>query len=189
MRLRATSPAAWLEAVLADMDGFLVDHAACERKASATALSLATHYPDRRELVGAMIDIAREELEHFHQVYQLMDARGLQLGADERSPYIKALRQNIKHGPQDYFLDRLLMAGVVEARGCERFGLIAEALPAGELKEFYQELTRSEARHFAVFLKLAKTYFPAEPVEARLDQWLDYDAAIIPTLEPRGTLH
>ena len=35
-----------------------------------------------------------------------------------------------------YLLDRLLIGSLVEARGCERFGLIAQALPDGPLKHF-----------------------------------------------------
>src|SRR5690349_11194675 len=91
----ATSPK-WLEAVLARFDDFLLDHAACERKASATALTFVSHYPDRAELVSAMIDLAREELHHFHQVYQLIAARGLQLAADAKDRYVISLRALIR---------------------------------------------------------------------------------------------
>ena len=45
MLLRSRTPAAWAAAVLADFDAFLLDHAACERKASATAMSLDRALP------------------------------------------------------------------------------------------------------------------------------------------------
>ena len=132
--LQATSSPAWLSAVLADFDAFLLDHAAAERKASAVALSLITHYPDRRELVAAMMDLAREELEHFYQVYRRVEERGLILGPDGKDPYVGAMRAEIRGGRDEYFLDRLLVSGIVEARGCERFGMIAQALTDPSLR-------------------------------------------------------
>ncbi len=83
-KLRIASSKEWLEAVLGDFDAFLIDHAGCERKASATALSLVSHYPDRRELVQAMALLAREELEHFHQMLWLLQSRDLVLQRDEK---------------------------------------------------------------------------------------------------------
>ncbi|NRA08961.1 MAG: tRNA-(ms[2]io[6]A)-hydroxylase, partial [Myxococcales bacterium] len=63
-KLRTPSSQQWRDAALADFDAFLIDHAACERKASATAMSLVSHYPDRQILVREMTKLAREELEH-----------------------------------------------------------------------------------------------------------------------------
>ena len=184
----ATSPD-WLAAVLADFDAFLVDHAAAERKASAVALSLITHYPDRKALVSAMMDLAREELEHFHQVYLRIEARGLTLGADAKDPYVGSLRAAVRRGRDGYFLDRLLVAAIVEARGCERFGLVAEAQKDPELRDFYRAIAASEAKHDAIFTGLAATYFPAATVAARLAEWCDIEAEIVRTLPIRAALH
>ncbi len=183
-----TSPA-WLAAVLGDFDAFLVDHAAAERKASAVAVSLITHYPDRKALVAAMMDLAREELEHFYQVYRRIEARGLALAADAKDPYVGALRAAIRRGRDHYFLDRLLVGAVVEARGCERFGLVADALEDAELRRFYRQIAVSEARHDATFTDLARTYFPFEVVAARLAEWVDLEAAIVGKLPIRAALH
>ena len=77
---------------MADFDEFLKDHADCERKASATALSLVAKYPDRVEILPELIDIAIEELEHFKLVYALMEDRGIALAHQiPEDPYIKAL--------------------------------------------------------------------------------------------------
>jgi tRNA-(ms[2]io[6]A)-hydroxylase len=187
--LHTPSPPAWLRAVLADFDAFLLDHAAAERKASAVALSLITHYPDRRELVAAMMDLAREELEHFHQVYLRIDQRGLVLGPDGKDPYVGAMRAAIRSGRDDYFLDRLLVSGIVEARGCERFGLIAEATRDPAMRTFYREIAASEARHNELFIDLARTYFPASSVDTRLDSLLRTEAEIVADLEIRAALH
>lgn len=183
-----TSPA-WTQAVLADFDRFLVDHAACERKAAATGMSFVVRYPDRAELLEPMVAFAREELEHFHQVLQIVQARGLTLGADEKDPYVDRLRRWVRVGRDERLLDRLVLGGVVEARGCERFGLVRDALPEGDLKDFYAELTRCEARHAGLFLRLARHYFSAEDIDARVQDLLALEGTVIPDLELRGTLH
>ena len=77
LRLKMATPAAWLDVVMNDLDAFIVDHAACERKASATGMAFVVRYPDRSALIEPLIAFAREELEHFHQVYQVMAERGL----------------------------------------------------------------------------------------------------------------
>ena len=97
--------------------------------------------------------------------------------------------QLVKRGPQQYFLDRLLILGVVEARGCERFGMVADALEPGPLKDFYTDITRSEARHHGLFVRLAKEYFPDEVVQQRLDELLDAEAEIVEELPFRPAVH
>ena len=49
--LRIATPPSWLTVVFADFDAFIVDHAACERKASATGMSLVVKYPDKSQLI------------------------------------------------------------------------------------------------------------------------------------------
>ena len=188
-KLRIASSKEWLEAVLGDFDAFLIDHAGCERKASATALSLVSHYPDRRVLVQEMVQLAREELEHFHQMLWLLQSRDLVLERDEKDLYVQTLRREIRSGVEDYFLDRLLVAGIVEARGCERFGQVADALAPGRLRDFYLEISRSEARHHGVFHRLARRYFDPRAVDARQAELLDREAEILQALPVRPVVH
>lgn len=188
-KLRYDTPDAWLDVVLADFDTFLLDHAACERKASATAMVFVSHYPDKTELVDAMIEMAREELEHFHRVHRLLVPRGLVLGQDTKNPYVNRLLKEVRRGTDEYFLDRLLLTGIIESRGCERFGMVARGLPPGELKDFYLDITRSESRHHMLFVRFARQYFPADVVTARLDELLDIEAAIIRELPLRPAVH
>jgi len=183
------TPAAWLEVVLGDFDAFLLDHAACERKASATGMAFVVRYPDRRELLAPMIAFAREELEHFEQVYAIIEARNLTLGPDRKDPYVEALSRWVRTGRDERLLDRLVLGGVVEARGCERFGLVAAGLPAGELKDFYTELTRSEARHVGLFHRLARQLFSAMEVDARVRDLLAHEGEVVARLELRPALH
>lgn len=189
LRLRIKTDPAWLDVVLSDLNAFLIDHAACERKASATALKLVSHYSDRVALVRELIPFAQEELDHFAQVMEIILDRGLATRPDEKDPYVTALMKLIKRGSDQYFLDRLLVLGIVEARGCERFGLLAEALEPGPLKSFYLDITRSEARHHGIFVRLAREYFPSHIVETRLDELLEEEAKIISTLPLRPAVH
>ena len=189
LELRSVTPDACVDAVMADFDAFLVDHAACERKASATGMAFVVRYPDRAELLDPLIAFAREELEHFHRVYGLLAARGLGLGPDVPDPYVKPLVGAVRTGRDERLLDRLLVAGVVEARGCERFGMVARALPPGELADFYADITRSEARHHGLFSRLARAYFDETTIGARLDELLDLEARIIAGLPLRAALH
>jgi tRNA-(ms[2]io[6]A)-hydroxylase len=189
LKLRLPTPAAWSAAVLADFDAFLLDHAANERKASASALALVAHYPDRRELVERCIALAVEELEHFGAVAARIAGRGLVLGPDTRSVYLQKLKAAFREGGELYFLDRLVTAGIVEARGCERFGIVAAALPPGELKDFYRELARSEVRHQELYLDLARLYFAEDAVAARLEELLEAEALVIAQLPVRPALY
>ncbi len=189
MKLLAATPTGWLEAVLADFDAFLLDHAACERKASATAMGMVAHYPDRTELVRACLALAREELEHFERVWELAAARGLTLPPDTRNPYVERLAREYRKGSDAYFLDRLLVTAIVEARGCERFGLVAAALPEGALRDFYRELARSEVRHHETYLDLARRYFGPEVVRARLAELLAVEARVVGELPVRAAMY
>jgi len=187
--LRTATGPAWQTAVLADFDAFLVDHAANERKASAVALSLITHYPDRKRLVAEMMDVAREELEHYYQVYRHMDARGLTFGPDSRDDYVGSIRAALRRGREAYFLDRLIAGAIVEARGQERFAILADTLDDPSLQSFYHSLAESEARHAGVFLDLASEYFPAHDVADRCNALLDLEAEIVERLPLRAALH
>lgn len=190
LELRYETPRQWVDITLANMDAFLQDHAANERKVSQSALTLAVQHPQHEALVDEMIRLAEEELSHFRQVYTLLKERGKNLGYDAPDPYMGALRRAIRERDVNLFLrDRLLLFGIVEARGCERFVMLAEALTPGPLKDFYTELARAEARHHALYLNLARRYFPAEEVKARLDALLTLEAEVIRNLPLRPALH
>lgn len=189
MRLRVSTPPAWAAAVLADFDAFLFDHAANERKASSAAMALVAHYPDRAELVERCIALSIEELTHFQAVHARIAARGLTLPPDTRSEYLRRLAQQFREGSEAYFLDRLLTAGIVEARGCERFGILAAALPEGSLKDFYRDLARSEARHQELYIELAGLYFDPSVVGARLEELLAAEAEVMAELPVRAALY
>lgn len=188
--IKVDSPQEWVDAVINDFPSFLQDHADCERKASATAMSLVAKYPNRIEIIPELIETAVEELEHFQQVYAEMEKRGIQLAHSiPEDPYIKKLIKKMHSGLEERFLDRLLIASVVETRGAERFRLVAEALEEEHLQKFYKMLWISEAKHGHIYVKMALHYFPEDKVYERLDWWLDQEAEIVRNLEIRAALH
>ena len=188
--IRTPSPAGWIETVLNDFPSFLQDHADCERKASATAMSLVAKYPNRIEIIPELIETAVEELEHFQQVYQIMQSRGIQLAHSiHEDLYIKALMKAQHDGLEERFLDRLLIASVVETRGAERFKLVADHIDDEDLSKFYKMLWTSEAKHGHIYVKMALNYFPSEKVYQRLEWWVDKESEIIEGLPLRAALH
>ncbi|WP_206485620.1 tRNA-(ms[2]io[6]A)-hydroxylase [Thalassotalea sp. G2M2-11] len=187
--LKYKTPVKWTEAVLADFDAFLCDHAAAEKKASGMAVSMLSHYPDRKNLVRAMTDLAIEELIHFKQVLKLMQAKDIQLANDEKDMYIKKIRAVFRNGKEVFFLDRLLVAAVIEARGHERFALVGDALPEGKEKDFYVSIAKSEEKHKNLFVELAYEYFDKAEVDQRLEEILTEEAAICESLPFRAALH
>ena len=187
--LRSESPQGWVETVNNDLDSFLLDHAACERKASALAMSLVVRFSDRKALIEPMICVAKEELAHFHEVYRILSKRGLTMGADEKDPYVQKLRKVIRHGREEHFLDSLLVSGVIEARGCERFCRLGLELADLELRPYYERLGKEEAGHFTVFTKVAKQYFSNDLVQSRLDEILDIESEVMHSVPLRAAVH
>ena len=188
--LKQHTDPSWLETIFSDFNTFLLDHAQCERKASAMAMSMVCHYPDKDQLVLAMTDLAIEELAHFKQVLKHIQMRKLTIPSDTKDPYVQALLKEMRHGKEHYLMDRLLSACIIEARGHERFSMVADALdPKDPAQKMYATIAKAEEKHYQLFLDLAKIYFNGEEVDARLDAMLDKEAAIIRALPHRLALH
>ena len=186
----ASSSCEWLQSVQKNFDAFLIDHALNERKASASAMTLVAHYPDRAELVEVMIELAIEELNHFKQVMKIITSRNLIIENEKKDPYVNELRRHMKKsGSEAYLLDRLLSGAVIEARGEERFSLLAENLSDQALRSFYARISASEARHFCLFLDLADKYFHRKTIEDRLSEWIEIEKLAIESLPITNRLH
>ncbi len=189
--LNVASRPEWFEAVLSDLPSFLQDHADCERKASAMAMSLVAKYPDRLEIIPELIATSVEELEHFQQVYEVMRQRGIPLAKEMgKDPYINVLMDLLHTDSLRRFLDRLLLASIVECRGAERFRLVSEALGDDKvLQQFYHDLWVSEAKHGHIFVGMALEYFEKDHVYARLTELNEAEGRIVNGLELRAALH
>jgi tRNA 2-(methylsulfanyl)-N6-isopentenyladenosine37 hydroxylase len=185
--LRQSTTTAWIEQALANLDTILLDHSHCERKAAGTAINLMFRYPSNTKLVRQLTAIAREELEHFEQVNQILEQRGVPLAPLNAPPYAKGLMSQVRTQEPHRLLDSLLVSGLIEARSHERLGLLGTHLPDPKLAAFYRSLMASEARHFGIYWLLADTYFDRALVQSRLAELAVVESDLLSTLyhEPR----
>ena len=186
--LRTATAPDWLPRALSALDEVLVDHAHCEKKAAANALSLLQAYPEVPGLPAHMARLAREEAAHLAQVLHWLEVRGLALGRDRGDPYAQGLQALVRTSAKERQLDRLLVAALIEARSCERLGLLASGLPEGALAAFYARLAQSEDGHQRLFLRLAERAHGAAAA-ARLDGLLDEEAELVRRLPVRAAIH
>lgn len=160
----------------------LTDHAWCEQKAASSAISLIVQYPEHQQLVEEMSDLVQEEWGHFRMVHRQIKKRGYTLGRERKDSYVNELLKFIKGkggSREERLADKLLLAAMIEARSCERFKVLSENIDDEELAEFYHKLMISEARHYTLFLKLAKELCPSVDVNARWEAFLVYEGEVI----------
>jgi len=189
LNLHAPSPERWLTQVESRLDLLLIDHAHCEKKAAGVAMNLLFAYVEHAELTRAMTEIVQEELDHFHRVRSLLDRRGIRFYKLPPSQYGPKLHELVGKEEPQRAVDRLLVAALIEARSCERFGLLRDRLADQELAEFYGSLFESEARHHSTYVRLAKQFQPEETVGDRLAQLAAAEAEIILAGEDQPRMH
>jgi tRNA-(ms[2]io[6]A)-hydroxylase len=186
----ATDPR-WVNIVEENIEVILSDHAWCEQKAASNALSVVTNNSEHPDLVTDMLAIAKEEVEHFERVHELIKKRGLTLHREKKDEYVNDLMKFLKKdgSRKSAFVDRMLFSALIEARSCERFKVLAKNIKDPELAAFYRELMESEANHYTVFLGYARKYGDGVDVEKRWKEWLEYENSIIVNYGKRETVH
>jgi tRNA-(ms[2]io[6]A)-hydroxylase len=167
LNLAEATPADWGVRAARAIDAILLDHAHCEKKAAGAALQLVFRYPSQTRVVAAAAALAREELAHFERVLGALAERGLSFRPQRPSPYGARLHALIRRAEPQRLLDLLLVSALIEARSCERFGRLAEALDDPALAGLYRELLASEARHHGVYLELATGVSSEAPARLR----------------------
>jgi tRNA-(ms[2]io[6]A)-hydroxylase len=204
--LKQPTDPAWVAAALRNADDLLVDHAHCEMKAASNALSLAARHPGNLQIVVALTDLARDEIDHFQRVLTILSRRGVALGPPPVDEYVARLRRAVaslvRRGSVTQLVDHLLVGALIEARSCERFKLLAEATAAdGELADchsLWRELLTAEARHYRAFVDLATCAAGGErsSVVSRLEQLSEVEGALVSALArgavaetSRATIH
>ena len=189
LSLQSASDARWLAQVDAHLDEILIDHAHCEKKAAGVAMNLLFSYVDHVSLARAMTEIVTEELAHFHLVLDLLERRGIRFRKLSPSSYGQRLHAIVRKDEPARAVDRLLVAGLIEARSCERFAVLRDHVADAELQEFYGSLFESEARHHATYVRLACDVAPEETVRERLHWLAAEEAAIIAQGDPVARMH
>ncbi|MFL5319754.1 MAG: tRNA-(ms[2]io[6]A)-hydroxylase [Myxococcaceae bacterium] len=179
----------WIQLAVERFSDVLIDHAHCEKKAAANALSMMQAYPEIDGLPAQMARMAREESGHLARVLKMMEERGLRLTKDGGDPYAQSLQKLVRKTNPERRLDRLLIAAVIEARSCERLALLAEHLPEDELRSFYGELAQSEDGHQSLFFRLAAEAHGEDVAKERLEELLEFEAELIENLPVRAAVH
>ena len=186
----ATDPR-WVNIVETNIEEILTDHAWCEQKAASNAIYIIVNNSEKVDLVTEMLRIAREELEHFEMVHEVIKKRGLTLGRERKDDYVGDLVKFMKKdgSRNDALIERLLFAAMIEARSCERFKVLSNNIKDPELAQFYRELMISEAGHYTTFLNFARKYSENIDVEKRWKEWIAYETSIISRYGNKGTVH
>jgi tRNA 2-(methylsulfanyl)-N6-isopentenyladenosine37 hydroxylase len=177
--LDAPTPPAWTARALAGLDELLVDHAHCEKKAAGTALNLIFRYPRHAVLLDPLSKLAREELVHFEQVLALLRTRGIAFAPQKPAQYAGRLRAATRTHDPERLVDLLLCSALIEARSCERFALLAAAVPDPELRDFYLGLHAAESRHQRVYVELAGAFTAPDALRARHRELAACEAEIL----------
>lgn len=182
----------WVNIVEKNISEILTDHAYCEQKAATNAISILISFSYHTDVVDEMLKLAKEELTHFEMVHQKIKERNLTLGFERKDEYVGELHKFIRkgHNQKIVFIDRMLFSALVEARSCERFKLLSEQINDADLKVFYKELMISEAGHYTLFFGFARKYgSEIEDVDARWQQWLNFEADLLKKYGKKETIH
>ncbi|HEY4311183.1 MAG TPA: tRNA-(ms[2]io[6]A)-hydroxylase [Pirellulales bacterium] len=189
LSLKSSTAPWWLDTVEENLEDILLDHAHCEKKAAGVAMNLIFAYVDKVDLVRELTEIVNEELDHFRQVLDLIESRGLKFRRLTPSSYGRQLNDLVRKQEPGKAVDRFLVASLIEARSCERFALLKDRLSDRTLAEFYASLFESEARHHATYVRLAMLFDIPERVSARLDELAAAEAEIIDRGDPLARMH
>lgn len=189
--LRLPTDPRWVNVVEKNISEILTDHAWCEQKAASNAISTIVRFHEHEDLVEELTRISLEEMEHFGMVHEKIKERGLELGPERKDPYVHDLAGFIKKGGsrEQQLVDRLLFAAMIEARSCERFRILSEEIADEDLRGFYRELMISEANHYTTFLKYARQYGGGIDVDARWQEFLDFEATLMEKYGKTETMH
>ncbi|WP_294249672.1 tRNA-(ms[2]io[6]A)-hydroxylase [uncultured Chryseobacterium sp.] len=190
-KLKLPTDPRWANIAEGNIEEILTDHAWCEQKAATNAIGLITMLPEYPEIVTELLAIAQEELEHFGQVHEIIRKRGYTFGRTRKDDYVNELVNFIQKGGNrdDLIVDKMLFAAMIEARSCERFKVLTENIKDEELRDFYRELMISEANHYTTFIGFARQLGNPEKVNARWEEWLEYEAKIIQSYGKGETIH
>jgi tRNA-(ms[2]io[6]A)-hydroxylase len=189
--LKLVTDPKWVTIVESNIEEILTDHAWCEQKAATNIITIITYNSEHVDLVTDLLEIAKEEIEHFQRVHNIIKERGLTLGRERKDHYVNELFKFLKKdgSRNDAFVDRLLFSAMIEARSCERFKVLSQNIEDKELAAFYKELMISEAGHYTTFLRFAKKYSEKVNVDNRWQEWIDFEGELITNYGKKETVH
>ncbi len=147
-------------------------------------------YAEDLELTDKMSRLAREELRHYEQVAALM--KELQVVPQRLAPgrYAERLRRLVAKTEPQREVDLMICGALIEARSCERFAAVGPAI-GGPLGELFEGLHAAEARHFKVYLDLARRAALRAGIDpaARIEEFAALEADLITSRDELFRFH
>ena len=191
LHLKLETDPRWVNIVESNIEEILTDHAWCEQKAATNAITIITLNSEYTDLVTDLLELAKEELEHFEMVHELIKKRGFKLGRERKDSYVNELYKFMNKGGNrlQCMVDRLLFSAMIEARSCERFKLLSKEINDPELSKFYHELMISEAGHYTTFITFARKYGKDIDVDKRWKELVKFEGELIKSYGKHETIH
>jgi tRNA-(ms[2]io[6]A)-hydroxylase len=193
LRLQLPTDPRWVNIVEGNIEEILSDHAWCEQKAATNAITIVINNSEHPDLVTDMLALAKEEIEHFQLVHEIIRKRGLTLARERKDHYVGGLVKYMKKSGNgariSSLVEKLLFSAMIEARSCERFKVLSENIGDAELSKFYRELMESEAGHYTTFITYARKYGYGIDVEKRWREWLTFESEIIANYGKSKSIH
>ncbi len=191
LHLKLETDPRWATLAESNIEEILTDHAWCEQKAATNAITIIAHNSQYEDLVTDMLELAKEELEHFQMVHDLIKKRGFSLGRERKDHYVNELYKFMNKGGSHLqsMVDRLLFSAMIEARSCERFKLLSNTLKDPELSKFYHDLMVSEAGHYTLFISYARKYGKGIDVDRRWKELVEFEGELIKRYGTSQSIH
>ena len=191
LHLKLKTDPRWATIVASNIEEILTDHAWCEQKAATNAITIITLNPEYPDLVTDLLELAKEELEHFALVHDIIKKRGYTLGRERKDSYVNELYKFMNKGGSrlQSMVDRLLFSAMIEARSCERFKLLSNEINDEELSKFYYDLMVSEAGHYTTFITFARKYGKDIDVDARWKELVEFEGELIKSYGKSESIH
>jgi tRNA-(ms[2]io[6]A)-hydroxylase len=191
LHLKLETDPRWVNIVKTNIEEILTDHAWCEQKAATNAITIITLNSEYPDLVTDLLALAKEELEHFEMVHNIIKKRGYKLGRERKDSYVNELYKFMNNGGNrlQCMVDRLLFSAMIEARSCERFKLLSKEINDPELSKFYHDLMISEAGHYTTFINFARKYGKAIDVNQRWKELVVFEGHLIKSYGKHESIH
>ena len=191
LHLKLETDPRWATIVASNIEEILTDHAWCEQKAATNAITIITLNSEYPDLVTDLLELAKEELEHFAMVHDIIKKRGFRLGRERKDSYVNELYKFMNKGGTrlQSMVDRLLFSAMIEARSCERFKLLSREINDAELSKFYHDLMISEAGHYTTFITFARKYGKDIDVDKRWKELVEFEGELIKSYGKSESIH
>ncbi len=191
LHLKLETDPRWATIVASNIEEILTDHAWCEQKAATNAITIITLNSEYPDLVTDLLELAKEELEHFAMVHDIIKKRGFKLGRERKDSYVNELYKFMNKGGTrlQSMVDRLLFSAMIEARSCERFKLLSREIGDEELSKFYHDLMVSEAGHYTTFITFARKYGKDIDVDKRWKELVEFEGELIKSYGISESIH